>query len=109
TNDFTNEDFYRLMAATVHSSPMYSIDIEEAGSLSWLTQVFSATANGDLQARRAIIEACDSLTDNLFSKNFPENAPILQSDDNRVFLGTYRPHGDTTGELRDIRDLDYLA
>ena len=109
SNDFTNADFYQLMAATVHSSPMYSIDIEEAGPLSWLTLVFSAAANNDLHARRTIIDACNSLTNNMFSNHFGENDRIIESDNNRVFLGTYRPHNDTTGELRDIRDLDYLA
>lgn len=108
TNDFTNADFYRLMAATVYSTPIYSIDIEEAGPLSWLTQVFAAAAGNDPEAQRAIIDACNSLTNNSFSRYF-EGGPILQSDENRIFLGTYRPHNDTTGELRDIRDLDYLA
>lgn len=108
SNDFTNADFYRLMASTVLRTPMYSIDIEEAGPLSWLTLVFSAAANNDPEAQRAIVDACNSLTNNIFSKYF-DGGTILQSDNNRVFLGTYRPHNDTTGELRDIRDLDYLA
>lgn len=108
SNDFTNADFYQLMAATVHRSPMYSIDIEEAGPLSWLTGVFSAAAANNPDAIRAIIDACNSLTNNIFGRYF-EGGTILQSDENRVFLGTYRPHNDTTGELRDIRDLDYLA
>lgn len=108
SNSFTNADFYRLMASTVMPTPIYSIDIEEAGSLSWLTKVFSLAANNDADAKRAIIEACDSLTDNLFSTHFKGDT-ILQADNNRIFLGTYRPLGDSTGELRDIRDLDYLA
>lgn len=108
SNDFTTQDFYQLMATTVYSSPIYSIDIEEAGSLSWLTQILAAAAANDPAATRAIIDACNSLTNGEFGRIF-EGGPILQSDDNRVFLGTYRPHGDTAGELRDIRDLDYLA
>lgn len=107
SNSFTTTDFYRLMAATVLPTPIYSIDIEEAGSMSWLTQVFSLAANNDPDAKRAIVEACDSLTNNLFSQFF-KGETILQADNNRIFLGTYRPAGEAN-ELRDIRDLDYLA
>lgn len=107
SNSFTTADFYRLMAATVLPTPIYSIDIEEAGSMSWLTQVFSLAANNDPDAKRAIVEACDSLTNNLFS-NYFKGESILQPDNNRIFLGTYRPAGGDN-ELRDIRDLDYLA
>lgn len=109
TNDFTNQDFYSLMAATVHRTPIYSIDIEEAGPLSWLTRVFTAAAQNDMGAKRAIIEACNSLTNNIFSTYFDENSDILKDDQNRIFLGTWQPQDGSGDALRDIRDIDYLA
>lgn len=108
SNSFTDQDFYALMVATVFPTPIYSIDIEEAGSLSWLTTVFRAAAANDPQAKRAIIEAANSLTNNLFGQIF-KGESIIRNDENRVFLGTYNPAGQPPDVLRDLRELDYLA
>ena len=105
---FTDQHFYQLMVAAVFPTPIYSIDVEEAGSLSWLTNVFRAAANNDAQAKRAIIEAANSLTNGLFSNYFKGDS-IIRNDDNRVFLGTYNPAGQPPDVLRDLRELDYLA
>lgn len=105
-NNFGNQQFYQLITSTVFPTPVYSIDIEDGGSNSWLTSVFTAAAEDNSMAVRAIIEACDSLTNGMFSQRF-KGTKIVSYDDNRVFLGTYRDSD--TNELRDIRDLDYLA
>ena len=108
SNAFGNKEFYQLIQATVFPTPIYSIDIEEAGPLSWLTNVFRAAAANNPEANRAIIEACDSLTNNLFSKYF-QGDMIIRADENRVFLGTYTPVYATGDVKADLRDLDYLA
>lgn len=107
TKSFTTDDFHKLMAATVTPNVIYSIDIEEAGPLSWLMYVFINASKGVASAKRSIIEACDSLTDNNFSRHFSPQSDILRSDGNRVMLGTYIDG--QTNEVRDIRDIDYLA
>lgn len=107
SNAFTAQNFHELMAATVTPNVMYSIDIEEAGPLSWLMYVFINAAKGAANSKRSIIEACDSLTDNKFSTYFPANKDILRADNNRVLLGSYIDG--QTNEVRDIRDIDYLA
>lgn len=108
SNAFGNKEFYQLIQATVFPTLIYSIDIEEAGALSWLMNVFRAAGANNPEAIRAIVEACDSLTNNLFSKYF-QGDMIIRSDENRVFLGTYTPLHSPGDVKSDLRDIDYLA
>lgn len=102
---FDGASLFQLLTATVHDALIYSMDIEENGELSWLHQNFIAAANNNQDAYRAIVEAANRLTDNHFGR-FWQNGPIAVDDLNRIHLGYYQ---DRNGNMKDIRDLDYLA
>lgn len=102
---FTMENLYQLLVTAIHPNLIYSFDVEENGSLTFIHSIFSAAASGDAGANQMIIEAANRLTDNHFSRYF-QNGPVAVEDNNRVHLGYYT---NTKGERRDIREIDTLA
>lgn len=105
SDSFSRKDLFDLLQRWFHEEVVYSLDVEEAAPLSWLTQTFIAAANGNSVAYTAIVEACNNLTDGKFSLMW-NNGAIAEDDQNRIHLGTYV---DTAGRKRDIRDLGYLG
>lgn len=96
----------QLLSATVHDNLAFSLDVEEVGEMTWLQQMFLAAAYGDTDAYMAIVEASNNLTLGHFGRGWNNNAPIVFPDNNRIHLGWYK---DPTGQVRDIREIDYLA
>lgn len=93
---------------TVEDNLLYSMDIEEAGDLTWMESVILQAAGTGPEAASAkalLIKAADALTGNSFSKRFNANAKIVASDVVRVHLGHF-PDGD---QLVDLRNIDHLA
>ena len=70
--------------------------------------LLEAAANGSPEANRAIVDAANSLTNNLFSNHF-NGGEIIRPDDYRVMLGTYVRADDPDNTLRDSREVEYLA
>lgn len=93
---------------TVEDNLLYSMDIEEAGDLTWMeTALLSCTRNDEegQAAREYIIKAADSLTGGAFSKRFKSGAKIVANEVVRIHLGHYQD-GD---EVVDLRNIDHLA
>lgn len=112
SNKFTHADFVQLMHSMVHANPVYSLDCEDVGADSWVTNLFVAaaiTATENPQAPNPandmLIRYCDNLTNGGFSQQWG-NQPICKLDQNRIHLGTYV---DEAGQTRDLRDLDNVA
>ncbi len=103
---FTNQSLYQLLQMAIFDQPLYSLDIEEVGELSWLHQNFLAAATGDQDAYGAIVEAANRLTDGQFGRIWT-GGQIAHNDDNRIHLGYYVSRED--GRRHDIREIDYLA
>lgn len=87
-----------------------SMDVPEGGPSTWMTAVFAAAAEGDPVAIKEIFAAADVLTGNRFSEIYTTACggrmldPVF-NDNLTVNLGSYM----SKNQLRDIRDLDYLA
>lgn len=93
---------------TVEDNLLYSMDIEEAGDLTWMeAAILQCAAGGEdgAAAKEYIIKAADALTGGAFSSRFNKNAKIVASETVRVHLGHY-PDGD---DLVDLRNIDHLA
>lgn len=103
--NFTTNQLYQLLQTVMYPGLIYSMDVEEASDMSWINLTFIAAANGNADARDAIIQAADILTGGNFSQMY-NGAPICVDDVNRIHLGYYT---DEKGRLRDLRQLDYLA
>lgn len=103
---FGDQQFEQFMATLFSPQLVYSLDIEEAGELSWVHQTFIAAANGDEPSRQAILQAANNLTLGHFQQCFEFTNPVCYDDQDRIHLGYYT---DADGNLRDIRELDYLA
>jgi hypothetical protein len=102
---FDDNELYALIGASIHPNLIYSLDVEEAGEMSWLQSILVAAAQGDNESIDFILRSADNLTNGCFSQCYKGGSPV-ESEVNRVQLGTYT---DEDGVLRDIRDLDYLA
>lgn len=107
-DNFTKADLHALIMKSVRNQPVISIDVEEHGEQSWLSSLFIRAAGGEQDANQMIVQAADNLTEGNFSKIFSSRPQtgIVRDDQNRIHLGYYR---NTKGDLRDIRDFDYLA
>lgn len=103
---FGDAQLYQLLGATVHQQLIYSMDVEEAGTLSWINLAFIAASENKKGAIDMIIQAADTLSMGQFTKLFPVGEPIAFDDQNRIHLGYYTTKN---GERRDLRDVDYLA
>lgn len=105
SESFGRRELLNLIGSAIHDQVVYSLDVEEVGPLSWLTQTFIAAANGDADAYAAIVQAANNLTNNQFGTIWNGGA-IAVDDNNRIHLGYYF---DTNGQKKDLRDIDYLA
>lgn len=104
--NFGDQQFAQMMSMFFNQQLLYTLDIEEAGELSWLQQTFIAAANKNEDARKSILMAANRLTLGRFEKHFPFDAPVCFDDADRIHLGYYT---NSDGHLRDLRELDYLA
>lgn len=109
SDTFRLEDRVSFLSTVVRPGIAVSMDVPDCGPETWYQNVFSAAASNapnSRDANEAIFMAAQTLTNNCFSKYFPQNATILTDLGNRVHLGYYE---DSNGVKRDIRDIDYLA
>lgn len=96
---------YQLISMSINDVLLYSMDVEEVGELSWIHQAFIAAANGNVDAHQMIVDSANTLTNGAFGRHF-QGGQIAADDQNRVHLGYYK---DSKGNMRDLRDIDYLA
>lgn len=105
SDTFSRNNMIQLLTMAFFPQVIYSLDVEETGELAWLHQTFIAAANGDAAAYKLIVDAANNLTGGAFSTVWG-GGQIAQDDYNRIHLGHYTA---PSGEVRDIRDLDYLG
>lgn len=103
---FNNDSLYLLLSKVIRPQLVYSFDVDEASSLSFIHTAFLAAAQGDHEANQLIIDAANRLTNNAFAQFFPGGA-VVMDDQTRIHMGYYIDP--KTGKRRDIRDIDYLA
>ena len=102
----------KILTICCRPNLVFSLDVEEYGHQSWLENTFVGAARRDIAQNAAIIRAADNLTNGHFSAIFNQRMPnqndrfVVGREINRVHLGNYR---NENGDLRDIRDIDYLA
>lgn len=104
--DFGDNEMRQLINMLIAPKLIYSLDIAEAGELSWIHQTYIAAANGDNDARLAILQAANNLTMGHFQQLFDASKPVCYDDQDRIHLGYYL---DREGNRRDLREIDYLA
>lgn len=115
SNGFQTQDLYKLLNTALYPTPIYSIDVEDVGDLSYLNLPLIIAADehseGYQRAVDMITNAANALTNNNFSANWAKltggsGEKYFLNDMNRIFTGYYI---NSEGERRDIRDIDYLA
>jgi hypothetical protein len=102
---FTDQSLFQLLAATTRPGMVLMLDVPKCGGSTWYTNVFAAESEGDLQARQAILNAAETLTNGNFGKYYKSNGPICDNENNIIHMGYY----EVNGVRHDIRELDYLA
>lgn len=109
SDSFNVQALQQLIQTTVRDRLIISMDIEERGALSWLSALYIDAADQKPAAVKSLVQSLDNLTNGHFSKIYnsrPNSGQILRNDQNRIELGYWKAKN---GELRDIRDFDYLA
>lgn len=102
---FTPAHLMQLLQMSVIPTLIYSLDVPEAGSQTWVQSAFVAAAQGNQDAMNAILNAANNFTKGEFAKIW-DGSPVFNSTVTRVHNGYYV---DADGQKRDIRDIDYLA
>ena len=103
--DFTPQTLLQLLGVAVHPNMVYSMDIAEAGPMSWVQHIFIDAACGNPKAIEAIVNAADTLTNGNFSNMF-KGKQLFTGDVTRIHNGYYV---DAEGNKKDLREIDYLA
>lgn len=113
----SDTELRELMETVLAKGVVYTIEVEQAGTNSWLSSMFAAAALNNpagINARKALIKAGDNLTGGRFSfelgKRYPnvnalETIAWVTDRQDRNFVGYYTHNG----EKRDLREIDLLA
>lgn len=112
----SDQDLQRLINTAINPSPVYSLEVEQAGRNGWLLETFSQAALGNLAANRNVVDAADALTAGRFRAIYARNARVNLEDASSVqviratqdlnHIGYYK---NPEGEYADLRELDLLA
>jgi len=102
---FNESNLYSLVGQSIYPDLLYSMDIPEAGDLTWIQQLFIGAANGEEDCINEILNSAEALTDGHFSQVYQGVNP-MSSETTRVHLGNYI---DESNQQKDIRELGYLA
>lgn len=106
-DSFKTKDLCNFLSAVVRPGLIISIDVPKAGAQTWFLSVFAAASSGNSSSAKSIIlNAADQLTNGNFSKYFNQDMLMFDGNDNVIHNGFYK---DNKGDIRDIRDIDYLA
>lgn len=111
TESFGDRELGQLLTTYVHPGLIVSLDVDECGENTSDNRVFAeavTTKDQDVKERayKLIYDATNWLTDGEFGKLFQFGRPIVINENNRIQNTVYTG---PNGELRDGRDLDYVA
>lgn len=106
----TPQEINALIAGLIMPSLVMSLDVPDCGGQTWYLSLFRDAYLGRQSAVDTIFSAADQLTNGEFRKNFSNAMPMFENtmsaESNRIHLGYWT---DNKGNIRDIRDFDYLA
>lgn len=103
-----------LMNRVLYPDMVYTLEIEQAGLNTWLLNMFAQASGSDqaaMNARAAIYEAANNLTNGRFGVMFSAHAaskeanPITRTTNDQNYVGYFS----SEGQLHDLRELDLLA
>lgn len=108
SSNFDINELFKMVQATCHPQPVFSIDCEDVGANSWLTGDLIEAAYGSADAANNIVQAANNLTGGCFARYWGGGHVVVpkNQEHNKVHLGTYEDHGNTR---RDIREVDTLS
>lgn len=104
-SEFTPSVLLQLLGVAVLPNMIYSMDIAEAGPMSWVQHIFIEAASGNQRALEHVFAAADVLTKGNFS-NLAKGKQLFTGDITRIHNGYYI---DQDGNKKDLREIDYLA
>lgn len=104
SSDFGPAETFQLLQDLFFPNPVFSIDCEQAGAYTWLTDALEECSRGSQSARQYVINALDNLTDGAFSRRFT-GGEIVVAENNQIQLGSYVDNGKT----KDLREIDTLV
>lgn len=110
SSSFDDQALGKFVSGAIKPGVAIATDVSICGSDTWHNEVFvAATADGELgkRATMTILNAANTLTGGNFANHYKTDLSPVFSDNELIFTGTYPDP--TTGQPRDLRDLDYLA
>lgn len=108
-DSFTPANQLQYLSNIIRPGAVISVDVPESGPESWAVAAFSIASSNSPQARAAqmyIYNQAQQLTGGVFGQYFSENEDMFTNVGNRIHMGYYR---DRDGQLRDIREIDYVS
>lgn len=108
-DSFTPANQLQFLSNIIRPGAVISMDVPESGPESWAVAAFSiASSNSPMRAAATahIYAQAQQLTGGVFGQYFSENESMFENVGNRVHTGYFR---DRDGQLRDIREIDYVS
>jgi len=105
---FRPEHFTALLQMWMQPGLSIAIDVVETGPQAWYNGIFAAAGQGSIKANEQIIVAANKLTNNAFGPCYHAlggTGRVLESNNTRAHVGTYRAPG---GSLRSLQDIGYV-
>lgn len=113
----SEQQLQQLIHTAIDPRLVYSLEVEQAGQNSWLLEVFSRAAGGDISANADILDACDNLTGGRLRPIFAQlmgvsleainTTAVIRATQDLNHIGYYKDP--KTGLPADIRELDLVA
>lgn len=103
---FTTADMFTYLRGIFRQGVVYSMDISERSIDTSYNGWLAAVDVGDPDQYASAIATLNEMTGGKFGNHFPLGTPITLRMNERQHMGYWR---DVNKNLRDLRDLDYLA
>lgn len=100
------ENIGAFMLKCIQNGIMVSVDVPDNGPQSWYLSFLAAAAAKRISAIGVLRSSMNELTGGKFDSFHGEGKALFAEDGSPILLGQWP---DSSGSLRDVRDVDYLA
>ena len=108
-DNYSQKDHLEFVRQNFNDEVMFALEIPEYGANTWYLETFARAGEGDVDARKALLDAADDLTDGKFSEHYRDcggTGKVVDVQEMRYVRGFYH---NKNGMRRSNMDIDNVA
>ena len=108
-DNYSQKDHLEFVRQNFNDEVMFALEVPEFGANTWYLEAFARAGEGDVQARKDLLDAADDLTNGAFSVLYRENGgtgKVVDVQEMRYVRGFYH---NKNGMRRSNMDIDNVA